>query len=154
MNVNQFVYQNRLQPADVVVVKKNFPLLHFLDHYLVYMGQYDDGRHWFMANMAGGVRWISQEELVDRSGNFWVERIRHFGGSHWQRQDAVKKAQSLEGKSYSFWNFNCENYANVVQTGQNYSLQVHKAQQVGNGLALTAAVFAFGALLAAAFDDE
>jgi hypothetical protein len=130
MNVRNLIYHNNLRPGDVLVVKKDFLLLSLIDHYMVYMGKDAYGRPWFMANMTKGVSWVSEEEVVDRSGNFTVERIRRFEGNEWQRNEAIARAQSLEGKPYSLWQFNCENFANWVQGKGNYSLQVQKAQQI------------------------
>ncbi|EHQ24270.1 lecithin retinol acyltransferase family protein [Mucilaginibacter paludis] len=116
-----FAVTNGLRPADVVIVPKSE--LQLIAHYLVYMGIDANGTHFYLENNQHvGVRWVTETEL--NLENSIVKRIRLFNGDDHQRNEAIKKAVSLIGQNYDLAKFNCENFANVVQTGYSYSKQV------------------------------
>lgn len=141
-SINQFVYANDLQPADVVVMKKG---LGILAHYIVYLGVYD-GQHTFVANVGNGrgVQVLSRHQIQTILPKFWVARIRYFNGNSYQREGAVQRAINLIAYKYDLASFNCEHFANYVQTGRSYSQQ---SKNVGNialataGIAILSAIF-------------
>jgi len=116
------IQQNRMKSMDAIVAKKiGYGIL---DHYIIYMG-YHDRTHWFMANsMKEGVRYYSEDEVVTLLNEFKPVKIRRFTGDNHQRNLALQRAVSSEGKSYSLVGNNCEHFANYVQNGIKSSPQV------------------------------
>jgi predicted dehydrogenase len=90
---------------------------------LVYMGEGRYG-HYFMANLEEGVKYMSLADVQGRAGEFFFKRIRRFEGDYRQRQQALRRAQNANGRSYSLNSFNCEHFANLVQFGREWSQQV------------------------------
>ncbi|MFA6924732.1 MAG: hypothetical protein WC223_10835 [Bacteroidales bacterium] len=126
MTINDLITQNGILPADAIIVSKKF--LSIFDHYIIYMGQDENRKHWFSANMSGtGVTWISEEKVKEYLLDYKPVAIRKFTGNEQKRQYAVNFAISKIGTPYSLINYNCENYANEVQFRKNESKQVQSA---------------------------
>lgn len=121
--INDFINNNNILPADVIVVKKT-PIP--IDHYLVYMGRDENERNWFMANVKseGGVSWLSENKVVRMSIGMTPKRIRRYNGTLSQREFALRKAESKLGEAYSLILNNCEHFANEVQFNKKSSQQV------------------------------
>lgn len=122
--IDLFVVQNSLQPADAIEVKKMpFKLLR---HYIIYLGQYQDF-HIFMANTLSGIRIFNYKELVEELKTFIPERIERFVGTVQERREAIKRALTRKDEdSYNLILNNCEHFKNWVHNG------VHKSEQVAN----------------------
>jgi uncharacterized protein YycO len=130
MTINEFIINNDILPADAIIVGKRF--ISIFDHYIIYMGKDENGKHWFSANMSKtGVSWISEEMAREYLIEYAPISIRKFKGTDLQRKDAVDFAISKIGTPYSLFKYNCENYANEVQFKRNDSKQV---RNVGNFL--------------------
>jgi hypothetical protein len=144
MTIQQFINQNQLQQADVIVLKKKF--FGMLDHFAVFLG-YDSylGVPLFAANYTKGTEFIRQEELASFLSQLVPERVERFVGTEIQRQHAVQRALSRIGADdYNYFTNNCEHYKNFVQSGMAHSEQ---SENFGKGIAVGALVLLFGALL-------
>lgn len=134
--MNQLILSNHLRPGDTVVVPKSN--LRIIQHFALYLGQDDEGQHWFSDNNPGiGVRIVNAEDFF--YGVTEITRIERFKGTEYERDQIVAKAIAKNGKPYSLLNYNCESYVNDVRTSNATS------RQVGNGIALAF----FGLLLSA-----
>lgn len=139
MRIRNYVLANRLQPADVIVVEKNG--WRVLDHYVVFLGE-QHGQLYFAVNLINqGVVVVSEHELTSYSERFAPIEVRHFAGNVFQRQQAVQRAVAMRGKSYNLLSYNCEHYANYVQTGK------ASGTQVSNFTGLASIVLLLGILL-------
>ncbi len=144
MNIHQFIMQNRIQPADAIILRKKF--FGMVDHFVIYVGVYQN-RHRFVANYTKGVRDISQSELNEFLRFLDPTKIEKFPGSENSRQDAVKRALSRLGENrYNIGNNNCEHFKNWVHFGK------HESRQVENFKAGAGAVA--GVALLALFIDS
>jgi hypothetical protein len=118
----------QLEPADVVVVPKSS--LNLVKHMINYWGLDAAGGEWYLENNPQtGVRWISGD-YVDKT--YFNTEVRRFAGTPSDRAEAIKRATSLIGRPYHLTRFNCEHYANYVQTGTSFS------KQSDNGVGLAA----------------
>ena len=148
MNIRQYIDANRLQPADVIVVKKIWGIL---DHYLVYLGR-KNGEDYFMANLTLGVKMYSSHELYNMASTYEPIRIRRFKGNDYERKLAVNRALSRKDEdSYNLILNNCEHFANHVQEGESYSRQ----SQIGAGIGIGLLLLGLGmALFGEGSDDD
>ncbi len=136
--VNKFIQECGLLPADVIVAKKIG--YRILDHFIVYLGN-DYTGHWFMANsMNEGVRYYDENEVVELIEKFEPVKVRKLEGGHHQRQEAIERAVSLEDKPYSLLGSNCEHFANYVQFG------LKESPQVGNWIGVGLLALVVGAV--------
>ena len=132
MSIRDFISRNKLQPADVIVVKKSIGGL--LDHYVVYLGYYH-GRPLFIANMRSGVSIITEEQVQSEFQSYEPNRIRRFSGTAAERNIAVRRAISQQNReSYDLLVNNCEHFANYVQEGKKWSKQTNVAAGIGLGI--------------------
>lgn len=108
-----------LESADVLVVPKSD--FNLVKHMIIYWGLDDHGEEWYLENNpAAGVRWISGR-YVDQT--YCPIQVRRFAGTPSTRIEARNRATSLVGAAYHLTRFNCEHYANYVQTGSSFSRQ-------------------------------
>jgi hypothetical protein len=129
--LDQFVYDNQLQPADAILVKKMYTRL--LNHYIIYLGFYRT-RHIFMANTLKGIKLFNYKELMTELTTFQPEKIERFTGSDFDRGEAVKRALSRKDEnSYHLILNNCEHFKNWVQKGVHASLQTETAGKLALG---------------------
>lgn len=141
--IEQVIYQNRLQPADVIVLKKKF--FGMLDHFAIYIGRNRYNQPLFAANYTRGTRLVSQNELAEFLQTLEPQRIERFTGTEQQRRAAIRRAESRLGKNdYSYLSNNCEHYKNFVQTGVHRSEQAENFQ---NGVMVGGVMLLFAALL-------
>ncbi|KAA2218717.1 MAG: lecithin retinol acyltransferase family protein [Roseobacter sp.] len=115
----------QLAPIDAIVAKKRNGLGRILDHYVVYLGN-----GVFIGNLKGAVKIIPENELMELLQEYEPVRIRKFRGSHFDIQNAIKRAYQKLGQRYSFLGFNCEHFANWVQYGKERSSQVNTGLMV------------------------
>lgn len=121
MNLDDFIIINRIQPADAIIVKKNF--IGLLNHYLIYLGRVGN-EHKFIANYTKGTRILTYSELNYYLEDFVPDKIRRFVGNDFQRNTAVQRALLRKDQtSYHLLFNNCEHFANYVQTGKDASQQ-------------------------------
>ena len=125
--MNAFITNNGLRPGDVIIgPKSNFNIV---QHYVVYLGVDEWGNDLYAENKIGhGVRIIYHKQFT--AENPTCTRIQRFIGNDYQRNEAIQRALSLVGRSYDMTTFNCEHFANYVQSHQ------VKSKQVDTGLAL------------------
>jgi hypothetical protein len=140
MNTTALVTQNRLKPADAVMLRKK--LFGMVDHYVIYAGRID-GRHRFIANHNDGVSFVSDSELRAYSQILEPKHIERFQGTEVERQHALKRAYSALGKPYKLLSSNCEHFKTWVHEAKWSSPQVKKAAQ---GTAIAGAALAVGGL--------
>ena len=135
MNIIQFVRENRLKPADAIVLKKKF--MGMVDHYTIYLGNDNRGAPKFVANFVKGVEVIPDYEINEQLVKYVPERIERFQGDELQRRQALQRASSRIGeKAYGFFSNNCEHFKNWVHSGRQLSEQVDTG---GNILAVSGA---------------
>jgi len=134
--IQNYIITHQLQSIDVIVADKiGYGLL---DHYIVYMGICEQGKHWFMGNMPQkGVHWVSEEEASALIQKYKPKRIRRFNGTDSQIEVAYQRALNLLDRDYDLIAYNCEHFANQVQFGKAESLQIQKA---GMGLGFAALI--------------
>lgn len=118
-----------LHPGDVIVAKKRTGFWRILDHYIVYVGN-----SVFIGNLTSGVKILPHSELKELMKKYEPVRVRRFQGTVQQRHAALKRAYSRLGQQYGGLSFNCEHFANWVQTGK------EKSDQVTNGFLLLTSV--------------
>lgn len=137
-SLDSFVIQNKLQPADAVLVKKQ--PLKLLNHYLLYLGIYRS-RHIFMANTLSGIRVFRYDELMFELNTFQPEKIEKFIGSEYERRQAVERAlMRKDENSYNLILNNCEHFKNWVQKGIHESNQAKTAGKIAVGAGATVAL--------------
>jgi len=108
-----------LESADVLVVPKS--TFNLVKHMIIYWGQDNQGGQWYLENNpTAGVRWISGH-YVDQT--YHPIQVRRFAGTPSAKIEALNRATSLLGAAYHLTRFNCEHYANFVQTGASFSRQ-------------------------------
>lgn len=110
-----------LKPGDKVEVpKSNFNLV---QHHTVVLGQDFQGQDLMAENVAGSyVRIITAADFF--LANPRITRITPFVGSSLDRRVAIQRALEKVGSPYDLINFNCEHFANYVQSGKATSDQV------------------------------
>lgn len=119
--MHPFIYNNKIRKADVVVVPKSE--FNLVAHYAVYLGFNQFGEEIMSENKHGyGVRILTTNQFFQENPSY--KRLRLFNGNDYQRMQAVNRAISLIGRKYDLINFNCEHYANYVQTNQSVSNQI------------------------------
>ena len=92
-------------------------------HFAIYLGKNKNGVEWIAENKKfNNVQIIPASEYFARVES--IDRIEKFTGNNIERNEAVKRAYKLAGKSYDLINYNCEHYANEVVTGRSFSNQV------------------------------
>lgn len=140
--IKNLIYQNNLQPADVIVLRKK--LFGMVDHFAVFLGYDIKQQPVIVANYTAGTKRISQQELTLFMENLSPERIERFKGNYTQRNKAVERALSRIGENnYNYFDNNCEHYASFVQTG------VPRSKQAESFRENIGAVVVGGVLLAA-----
>ncbi len=139
MNINVFVNQNSLKPADVIVVKKAAGIL---DHYVVYLGYDSYQGHCFIVNMSRqNIKLIPETEASVFLKKYQPVGISRFSGKEWERNRAVERAFTYPDKQYHLIVNNCEHFANFVQRGVKESKQADAAIGIGLAAVVVGAVF-------------
>jgi hypothetical protein len=117
--IKQFVRENALRPADVVIVP--ITRINVAGHHIVYLHDLE-----FIQNSNNG-RNVHRPDLIqlahDLSLHKWIKR---FVGTETERTIAVNRAFRIEreGRVYSWNDYNCEDFSSEVQTGYPRSKQV------------------------------
>lgn len=124
LNMNEFYFVNyyNLKIGDRVVREKGI----VSKHHGIYAG-IDNGRAWVAENQRGnGVQYITLSEFLLGNENT-LTRIERFKQSEYERQNVISRINALLGKPYDLVNFNCEHFAELIQTGNIQSRQVRNA---------------------------
>jgi len=112
----------QLEPADVLVVPKSG--INLIKHMIIYAGVDAQQNHWYLENNPqSGVRW-TPGDYIDQT--YSSPQVRPFSGMATQRIEAIQRGKSLLGRPYHLTQFNCEHYANFIQTGAFFSPQSNK----------------------------
>jgi Lecithin retinol acyltransferase len=120
-----YVNFHNLKPGDKIVAPKSW--LKLVQHHVIYLGQNYSGQDLIAENAVGmHVRIITADQFF--AENPEITRIERFTGSNADRKVAIERALKKLGQRYDLINFNCEHFANYVQTGE------IKSPQVGWGL--------------------
>ena len=94
-----------------------------VQHHAIYLGMDHFGRDIIAENIVG--KYVcttpAEEFFVKNPG---VTRIERFTGNGLARRQAVERALKLMGKPYNLIDFNCEHFANKVQTNIPFSPQL------------------------------
>jgi hypothetical protein len=118
---------HKLKPGDKIVVPKSS--MHIVQHHAIYLGQNHWGIDLIAENVFGlSVRIIPADQFFNE--NPLITRIERFNGENFQRRIAIERALEKLGQPYNLINYNCEHFANYVQTG------VAKSSQVGWALVI------------------
>lgn len=117
-----------LKPADrVVIPKSDFELV---QHHGIYLGKDRFGNHLFAENnINNGVQIVSADVFLNNTKR--ITRIERFQGLISERNQCIKRAMSLKGKTYNLLEFNCEHYSNVIQHNMSKSFQVENGLILG-----------------------
>ena len=106
----------------------------FSKHHGIYVG-FHNGQHLFAENnLPNGVQYVTFEQFLDGQR---LERVEPFKGSEFQRNQIIPFINSKVGTNYDLLKYNCEHFANEIQTGKSHSKQVG----IGLGLGLFAFIF-------------
>jgi hypothetical protein len=119
MNAWFFVEQNDLQTGDRLITEKG----PFSRHHSIFV-QVLNGVPLVAENQAGkGVQYITLEDFLLRtgSGKIWIQK---FVGTQSARESLIPRINALVNTPYDLVNFNCEHFANLIQTGVVASKQV------------------------------
>lgn len=142
MTAISFVNENRLNPVDVIVLRKK--VFGMVNHYAIYLGKDFFGKPEFVANFLDGVQVIPEEKIEEQLKTYIPERIEKFQGTLTERNLALQRAKSKIGERlYSYLGNNCEHFKNWVHFGEKYSGQVNTAGSflaIGGGAALLYAI--------------
>lgn len=114
-----------LRPADRLV--EPIFVTGLSKHHAIYLGHDHQGVEWIAENFKfGGVRKVKASEYFSRGKQI---TIRHFAGTYSERIAAVNRALNRMGEPYDLINFNCEHYAEYVQSGRATSNQINVARE-------------------------
>jgi hypothetical protein len=122
MNSWLLIQQNNLRTGDRLITEKG-PLSR---HHAIFV-QVPGDVPVVAENQAGkGVQYITLEEFLLRTGpgKIWIQKL---GGAETDRDSIVLRINALVGTPYNLVNFNCEHFANLIQTGAAVSKQVATA---------------------------
>jgi hypothetical protein len=119
--MKNFILINQLKPADRIIVPKS--VFGLVQHHAIYLGKDCFGRDLIAENIVGKYvcTTLAEEFFAKNPG---VTRIEQFTGKGIERRQAVERALKLMGKPYSLIDFNCEHFANEVQTKIPFSPQL------------------------------
>jgi hypothetical protein len=137
MNSWLFIQQNDLRTGDRLITEKG-PLSR---HHAIFV-QVPGSVPLVAENQAGkGAQYLTLEELLLRTGTgkIWIQK---FVGTETARDYVVPRIDALIGTPYNLVNFNCEHFANLIQTGAAVSKQV--AAAVLGALVISIGLLAFG----------
>ena len=132
--MKNFIEAYNLQPGDRIIT----PLFQtgLSKHHVIYMGDNHLGMPLFAENrIFKGVQIVDANELLTTVKS--IDRIIKFEGNIYQRNNALEKAYNLVGKEYNLITYNCEHFANEIQTGVASSSQVNNALLIIGGFLLT-----------------
>ena len=116
-----YINFHNLKPGDKIVVPKSW--IKLVQHHVVYLGQNYSGQELIAENAVGMyVRVIAADQFFKENPK--ITRIERFSGSNSERRAAIERALKKLGQPYDLINFNCEHFANYVQTGETKSDQV------------------------------
>lgn len=119
MNVFLLVSKNNLRIGDRLVREKGV----FSKHHGIYVGIHN-GIPYVAENQINiGVQYITLEAFLLGNENK-LTRIERFTGSEEIRNNIIPRINKLIGSNYDLVAFNCEHFAEYIQTGKPASKQV------------------------------
>ncbi|HZE84440.1 MAG TPA: lecithin retinol acyltransferase family protein [Puia sp.] len=121
INQGGFIEQTGLQTGDRLIRQKG----PFSSHHVIFV-QTSNGPL-VAENQAGkGVQYVTLEDFLRNAGTGTIQ-IQKFSGTEADRQAVISRINALIGTSYNLVNFNCEHFAELIQTGVAVSKQVGAA---------------------------
>jgi hypothetical protein len=97
-------------------------------HHGIYVGCHN-GQHLVAENnLPHGVRYVPYHQFLNGRP---LARVEPFRGTEYQRNQIIPFINSKLGTSYDLTRYNCEHFANEVQTGRVFSKQVQTAGLLG-----------------------
>lgn len=134
---------SEIRSCDGFKVKE--PTVPVISHYFTFAETDIFGNHWFFITMSsiGYVKKINQDELWELAikYDFSIKEVIPFPGYDFERQDALRRGNSVVGEPYRWVGKNCENLMNYIQTGKSKSVQTRNASlavsAVGAGMTLS-----------------
>jgi hypothetical protein len=131
-----FAYSKGLQLGDRLVRDKGV----FSKHHGIYVGVHNNIPLVAECQAQKGVQYVALCDFLLRDGNF-LKRIEKFSGTEYARTQIIPRINQLLGTQYDLINFNCEHFAELIQTG------TAKSKQVSNTVAgIGLGVLIFGLL--------
>ncbi len=119
--MNPILRKYNVKPGDAIVRPKS--AFEIVEHYGILLGRTHDGRELIAENHCNdGVRVITADEFFKEVPK--ISRIKPFTGDNVARKRVVHNALAKVGQPYSLINYNCEHFANHIQTGRPSSQQV------------------------------
>lgn len=120
-DMERFLQKYNLRPGDRIVTPRSG--FRVIQHHAIYWGKDINGVHWILENQDYvGVRFIELDKFL--KGVFEIKRIERFQGNDYERTVALKRGEKLLGRNYDLFNFNCEHFANYLQHGKSFSVQM------------------------------
>jgi hypothetical protein len=115
--------RHNLESADVLLAPKSS--FNIVKHMIVFLWIDAFGQDHYLENHPQfGVRHLTGLEVETL---YKIIAVKRFPGTQKERQLAIQRAVSLEGKKYELFKFNCEHFANYVQTKTIFSQQSNNA---------------------------
>ena len=115
--------RHNLESADVLLAPKSN--LNIVKHMIVFLWIDAFGQDHYLENHPQfGVRHLTGQDVENL---YKIIAIRKFSGTQKERQFAIQRAVSQEGKKYDLIKFNCEHFANYVQANTIFSQQSNNA---------------------------
>ncbi len=134
-----------LKPGDRIIVPKSG--FRIIQHHALFLGQNYHGVDLIAENKLGcGVRLITADDFFKDVID--VTDIVLFNGSNFERKIVVQKALKKIGEPYDLINYNCEHFANEIQTGKVESFQIEKFLSSFKIAALVLILLGFVSLIA------
>ena len=121
------IIQN-LKIGDVLIRTKGI-----FKHFGIFIGLWNGQYIVAENNPKSGVKYITLNQFLSGKP---LQGIEYFKGTESERQQIIPYINSIIGRNYDLVNYNCEHFANEVQTGKAHSKQV-KIFGLVSGIAIT-----------------
>lgn len=122
MSEVDFAMSKSMQCGDRLVRNKGL----FSKHHGIYIGIHNNIPLVAECQINKGVQYVSLTEFLNGDGNNLV-RVELFSGTEYAREQIIPRINQLLGTQYDLVNFNCEHFAEFIQTGKASSKQVGNA---------------------------
>jgi hypothetical protein len=122
MNELYLVSINQLNVGDRLVREKG----PFSKHHGIYVGIHNSIPLVAENQIGMGVQYVSLSQFLLFNPNN-LTRIERFAGTEYARALIISRINQLRGTNYDLINFNCEHFAEFIQTGNSESKQVKNA---------------------------
>jgi hypothetical protein len=122
MNQSYIAKQYRLQIGDRLIREKGI----FSKHHGIYVGIHNRVPMVAENQNGCGVQYVTLNQfLLGNVSN--LARIERFKGTEKAKSNIILRINKLIGRRYDLINFNCEHFAELIQTGKSASKQVNNA---------------------------